>query len=108
MMRREVFDLVGGYEEKLQVAFNDVDLCLKVSDKGYRNIFTPYAELYHHESISRGSENTPQKQARFASEVKFMEDKWGHLFDKDPYYNPNLSLTSDDFSLADETRVPIP
>jgi len=101
LVRKEVYEQVGGLDEKnLTVAFNDVDFCLKVREAGYRNIYTPYATLYHHESISRGQENSPEKQARFLSEVTFMQKKWGDKIKVDPYYNPNLTLTAEDFSLA--------
>ena len=99
LVRREVFEHVGGFEENhLQVAFNDVDFCLKVREAGYRNVWTPYARLYHHESLSRGVENSPDKRARFVSEVLFMKRKWGPLLAKDPFYNPNLTLDREDFT----------
>jgi GT2 family glycosyltransferase len=87
-------------EVDLKVAFNDIDFCLRVRDLGYRNVWTPYAELYHHESLSRGSEDTPEKKARFAREVDYMKNKWGPTLLEDPYYNPNLTLDDEDFSLA--------
>ncbi|MDQ1253175.1 MAG: hypothetical protein QG646_2325 [Euryarchaeota archaeon] len=101
MMRKEVFEEVGGFDEKnLSVAFNDVDLCLKIREKGYLIIYTPYAELYHHESLSRGYEDTPGKQRRFLDEVKYMREKWGKIMDAgDPYYNKNLTLEKEDFSI---------
>lgn len=100
LVRREVFDAVGGLnEESLTVAFNDVDLCLKVREAGYRNLWTPFAELYHHESVSRGAEDNPVKQARFQSEIDFMRQTWGPQLDNDPAYNPNLTLAYEDFSL---------
>jgi len=103
MIRKEVFEEVGGFdEENLAIAFNDVDLCLKIRQKGYLIVYTPYAELYHHESLSRGYEDTPEKQARFVREVRYMREKWGKVIDKgDPYYSPNLTLENEDFS----TRV---
>jgi len=100
LVRREVFDQVGGLDQHLQVAFNDVDFCLKVREKGYRNVWTPYAGLYHHESLSRGVENSPEKRARFESEVRFMLEKWGSLLERDPFYNPNLTLDREDFGLS--------
>ncbi len=100
LLRRRVFDEVGGFTEKLSHAFNDVDLCLKIRDKGYLIVYTPFARLYHHESISRGFEATPGKRKRFNQEIKYMEEKWQEVIKKgDPYYNPNLSLTKEDFSL---------
>lgn len=101
LVRREVYEAVGGLDEaNLAVAFNDVDFCLKVRQAGYRNLWTPYAELYHHESVSRGAEDTPEKQARFEREIAFMQEKWGDALRADPCYNPNLSRARVDFSIA--------
>lgn len=106
-MRRTVFDEVGGFDaEHLKVAFNDVDLCLKVLKAGYRNLWTPYARLYHFESISRGYEDTPEKQERFRGEIAYMRRQWGDLLDADPAYNPNLSLEDAQFRLARAPRLP--
>lgn len=100
LVRREVFEAVGGLnEEHLAVAFNDVDFCLKVREAGYRNLWTPYAELYHHESISRGADDDPTKRARANSEADYMRRTWGEALDQDPAYNPNLTLVHEDFSL---------
>ena len=101
LVRRSIYQRVGGLNDSaLQIAFNDIDFCLKVAEAGYRNLWTPYAELYHYESISRGTEDTPEKQARFLSEVHFMERVWPHRLHADPYYNPNLSKVKEDFSLG--------
>ena len=100
VVRREVYEQVNGLDVNLCVAFNDVDFCLKVREAGYRNLWTPHAELYHYESISRGTEDTTEKQTRFLSEVKFMQDKWGDALVYDPYYNPNLSRDREDFSIT--------
>lgn len=106
IMRKEVFLKVGGFEEEhLTVAFNDVDLCLKIREKGYRIIWTPYAELYHHESATRGYEDTPEKFERFRKEVAYMRYRWKDVLDNDPYYNPNLDLLRSDFSLAFPPRA---
>lgn len=100
MMRRDVFDEVGGLDESFEVAFNDVDLCMKIRKKGYLVVFTSYAELYHYESKSRGNDSTPEKLERFRGEIDRFKEKWQkQLDDGDPYYNPNLTLTRDDFSL---------
>lgn len=104
LVRRAVFDAVGGLDPRLQVAFNDVDFCLRVREKGYRNLWTPFAELYHHESASRGSEDTPAKRARFAGEIEFMVRRWGALMENDPAYNPNLTLTGKAFEFAAPPR----
>ena len=100
VIRREVYQAVGGFDEKLKVAFNDVDFCLKVRAAGYRNLWTPYAELYHHESASRGAEDTLEKRDRFRGEVEYITSKWGDALVNDPAYNPNLTLTINDFSLS--------
>jgi O-antigen biosynthesis protein len=101
LIRREVYEQVGGLdEENLKVAFNDVDFCLKVREAGYRNLWTPYAELYHHESISRGTEDNPEKVARFNGEVAYMQNKWSEALAVDPFYNPNLTRQHEDFSIG--------
>lgn len=100
LIRKEIFDAVEGLdEENLKVAFNDVDFCLKVREAGYRNLWTPYAELYHYESISRGIEDSPEKIARFTGEVDFMKAKWGTHLEIDPFYSQNLTKTKEDFSI---------
>ena len=100
MVRRDVFEKVGGFSPELAVAFNDVDFCLKVQKEGYRVVYNPYVELYHYESKSRGQEDTPEKMERFRAEIKTIEKKWPGIFtEPDPYYNPNLTLYSQDFSL---------
>lgn len=99
LVRREVFEQVSGFDEGLQVAFNDVDLCLRIRDAGYRNLWTPYAELYHHESKSRGSDDSPEKVLRFNQERDFMIHRWGHALQSDPFYNPNLTLAHENYGL---------
>ena len=99
MVRRDVFDEVNGLDEQIAVAFNDVDLCLRIRAAGYRNIWTPFAELIHHESASRGYEDNPEKIARFQREIRFMRDRWGATLETDPYYNPNLSMQTGDYTL---------
>ncbi|WP_141738569.1 glycosyltransferase family 2 protein, partial [Acidithiobacillus caldus] len=106
LVRKEIFDEVGGLdEENLAIAYNDVDFCLKVRQAGYRIVWTPHAELYHHESISRGLEDTPEKKERFRKEFEFMIKKWGDQLRSDPFYNPNLTHRKEDFSLNDEEYV---
>ncbi|MGM0988737.1 MAG: glycosyltransferase family 2 protein [Pseudomonadota bacterium] len=100
LVRKRIFEDVGGLdEENLTIAFNDVDFCLKVREAGYRNLWTPYAELYHHESVSRGSDDNPEKRARADAEIAYMRSRWGKVLDHDPAYNPNLTLAHEDFSL---------
>jgi glycosyltransferase involved in cell wall biosynthesis/SAM-dependent methyltransferase len=106
VIRKALFLSLGGLNETdLKVACNDVDLCLKARAAGLRNLWTPYAELYHHESATRGFEDNPVKQARFASEVAYMQQCWGPVLANDPAYSPNLTLASEDFSLAWPPRV---
>jgi len=100
MLRKAVFEEVGGFDENLSVAFNDVDLCLRIREKGYLIVYTPYAKLCRHESLSRGYEDNPEKQTRFLKEVGYIREKWGRVIDKgDPCYNPNLTLEKEDFSI---------
>ena len=101
MVKRSVFEQVDGFDESFEVAFNDVDFCLKVRKKGYLIVMNPFVELYHYESISRGDDDLPEKRNRFVSEVERFQQKWQSvLLDGDPYYNSNLSLDSEDFRIA--------
>jgi len=98
MIKKSVFEEIGGFNEDLKVAFNDVDLCMRIRKAGYLIAFTPYCELYHYESISRGSENTPEKEKRFNNEIKTFCTLWSKELEKgDPYYNENLTLEREDF-----------
>lgn len=109
VVRKDLYEEVGGLDEKnLPVAFNDVDFCLKLLEHGYRNLWTPYAELYHHESATRGPENTPEKQSRFQREVAYMQARWGPMLGCDPAHNPNLTLHSSWPWLAPIPRVSKP
>lgn len=100
MMKKSIFDEVGRFDEAFSVAFNDVDLCMRIRAKGYLICFTPYAELYHYESISRGYEDTPEKQKRFEGEINRFKKRWKEeLLTGDPYYNPNLTLDKEDYSI---------
>ncbi|MBB3258038.1 glycosyltransferase involved in cell wall biosynthesis [Paraburkholderia bannensis] len=101
VVRKDVFEEVGGLNEReLAITCNDVDFCLRVQAAGYRNIWTPYAELYHHESATRGHDDTPEKCIRTAREVAYMKQMWGDLLHNDPAYNPNLTLEAEDFGYA--------
>lgn len=100
MMKREVFELIGGFEEELAVAFNDVDLCLRCVQAGYLVVYHPRVELYHYESKSRGTEDSEEKIRRFQGEIEFMRTRWIDLLKKgDPYYNKNLTLSKWNYSL---------
>ncbi|MDO5416884.1 MAG: glycosyltransferase [Lachnospiraceae bacterium] len=103
MIPTAVYKEVGGLDEAYQVAFNDVDLCMKIRRAGYLIVFTPYAEAYHYESKSRGREDTREKQTRAMGEINRFRERWKKELQKgDPYYNPNLTLTKEDFSLREE------
>lgn len=100
LVRKRIYQQVGGLNEThLTVAFNDVDFCLKVREAGYRNLWTPFAELYHHESVSRGAEDTPEKKARERQEIEHMLAIWSAALARDPYYSPNLTHRREDFSI---------
>lgn len=92
MVRREVYQEVGGMDESLAVAFNDVDFCLKVASAGYRNVYTPYARLVHYESLSRGSDRHGERFTRLNRELAIVSGRWKHDFDPDPFHNPNLEM----------------
>ena len=102
MVKRQIYDEVDGLDEdNLKIAFNDVDFCLRIREKGYLNVFTPYCEAIHHESVSRGHEITLEQQERFNREVDYMAMRHEKLLERgDPYYNHALSLVFEDFSLA--------
>ena len=103
MVKKDAFEKVNGLSEELAVAFNDIDFCLKVGKAGYRIVFTPFAELTHYESKSRGLEETAEQQDRFRNEVETFLDKWGDFVRKgDPYYNKHYSLKREDFSFNEE------
>ena len=106
LTRKNIYNEVDGLDaENLQIAFNDVDFCLKIKDKGYRIIWTPFAELYHLESASRGSDLSPENLERWQGEYDYVREKWAGVLRHDPAYNPNLSNTEEDFSLANPPRV---
>ena len=96
MVKKAAFDEVGGYEEALAVSFNDVDFCLKLRDKGYLVVFTPLAEAYHHESLSRGSDERGEKKARMEREKELLRSRWPEYYEEegDPYYNKNFGKNS--------------
>lgn len=102
MVKRDVYEKVGGFADALAVAFNDVDFCLKVRALGLLVVYQPRVEAYHYESKSRGSEDTPEKVARFQREIDYMRETWiGILKNGDPYYNPNFSPYVSDYGLRD-------
>ncbi len=101
VVKKTLFEQVGGLnDQELAVGFNDVDFCLKLIEAGYRNVWTPHAELIHHESATRGQDNSPEKQRRAEKELRYMRKRWGDKLHIDPAYNPNLSDGRDDMSFA--------
>ncbi|HWR00322.1 MAG TPA: glycosyltransferase [Chlorobaculum sp.] len=108
LVKRDHYIAVGGLDENnLAIAFNDIDFCLRLRACGLRNVWTPYAEMYHLESASRGYEDTPDKQARFCAEVNYMKQRWAHELQNDYSYNPNLSIEKEDFALAWPPRTSV-
>ncbi len=100
LVRKALFEQVGGLNEtELTIAWNDIDLCLKVRAAGLRNLWTPHAELYHHESVSRGRDRSPEQRQRYQAETAYMYRTWGAIMRRDPCYNPNLTVAREDFSL---------
>ena len=100
LIRREIYDEMNGLDESYAVAFNDVDFCVRVREAGYTNVFTPFAQLYHYESKSRGTEDNPEKQKRFQGEVLRFQARWGDLLAAgDPCTNPNFDIQREDFTL---------
>ena len=100
VVSREAYERVGGLDTRLDIAFNDVDFCLRLREAGYRNIWTPFAELYHHESATRGYETSPEKMSRFNGEVVYMRKRWGEALQYDPAYSNNLSVNDELYQLA--------
>ena len=101
MMKKEDFINAGGFDEELAVAFNDIDLCVKMLRLGKYNVYTPFCELYHYESKSRGLDLEGEKNIRFQGEVKMAKEKWKDVLSKgDPFYSPNLSLDTGLFEIA--------
>ncbi|VVM07033.1 O-antigen biosynthesis protein [Methylacidimicrobium cyclopophantes] len=98
--RKTLYQEVGGFEERLPIACQDVDYCLKLREKGYLIVYTPFAELLHRELSSRGPDDTPEKRPRAEQEAAWMRARWGKALSEDPYYNLNLTLRSEDCSLA--------
>jgi Glycosyltransferase like family 2 len=107
VIRRDVFEALGGFDEQFGVAYNDVDLCIRLRRAGWRIIWTPVAELYHHESVSVGRHDGAGREDEFALEVAMMRKLWSSMLDDDPSYNPNLSLDKGKlFCLAFPPRRP--
>lgn len=104
--RKAIYEQVGGLDEvNPHVAFNDVDFCLRLRQAGFRNVWTPYAELLHHESATRGEDVAPHKRERFLREIAYMQQRWPDMLKHDPAYSPNLTIGNEDFSYAWPPRV---
>lgn len=106
IVRKSIYREVAGLNEQdLSLAFNDVDFCIRIREAGYRNVWTPYAELYRRQSATQGHDDNPVEQARFDGEVEYMQRRWGALLQSDSSYSPNLTLSEEDFGLAWPPRV---
>ncbi len=100
MVKKSLYDAVGGLSEEFEISLNDVDFCLKLREKGLLNIFTPFAELFHYESVSRGLDDKGEKAQRYDKESARFREKWAQVLEKgDPYFNPNFRLDRSDYSL---------
>jgi len=109
VVRKELYLMIGGLNERdLPVAYSDVDFCLRLSERGFRTVWTPYAELYHEESATRGRDDTAQNISRFQKERDYMRQRWYDWLDNDPAYSPNLTIERSDFSLAFPPRIEMP
>jgi len=108
VVKREVYSQLGGFDENLAVTFNDIDFCLRLREAGYSIVWTPHADLVHHESASRGVDDSTPRQVRCLAEIDYMNAKWGDMLQRDPFYNPNLSLGQDLFTLAFPPRTTKP
>ena len=105
VLRKTIFDDLGGFDENLPNNFNDVDFCLRACEAGLQIVWTPYADLIHHESASRGRDSGSAERAQVLREMAYMQEKWGEQLRNDPFYSPNLS-DSDAFALAWPPRIP--
>ncbi|HEW98520.1 MAG: hypothetical protein DRR16_00825 [Candidatus Parabeggiatoa sp. nov. 3] len=103
MIKRTLWEQINGFDEQLAIAFNDVDFCLKLLNKGLRHVVLPHVTFYHHESKSRGLENTAAKKNRLRQEEAYMKQRWGAILQKDPFYNPHLTKQAEDFRLASDS-----
>ena len=105
VIRKSHYLQVGGLDESIAVAFNDVDFCLRLHEAGLACILTPYAEMIHHESASRGDDLSDAQRERFMAEERFMHERWGDRLHDDPFFSPNLSLAHPDFRPAEKSRT---
>jgi GT2 family glycosyltransferase len=109
VLRRAVYEELGGLDEvNLPVAYNDVDFCLRLRERGYRVVWTPHAELDHLESATRGRDSNRENIGRARREFQYMQHRWGAALARDPFYSPNLTLSSEDYGLAFPPRIAWP
>ncbi len=99
LVKRSIYEELGGLDEQFAVAYNDIDFCLRVRVAGYQIVWTPYAEMVHHESATRGTDSNPQKRARLEAEVALMKQRWSGVLKSDPAYSPNLTRLDENFSI---------
>ena len=105
MISKSIYERVGGLDEELPVTFNDIDFCLRVRKAGYRNVWTPYAEMIHRESATRGDDSAPEKRQRIEQEALLMKRRWARSLESDPAYSPNLSIETEDLRIAWPPRI---
>ena len=105
LVKKELFTSVGGFDENLAIAYNDIDLCLKIKALGFRVVWTPYAELIHHESISRGDDFQTEKYERLKKEGEYLLNRWRDIIQNDSAYSPNLTVEAENFGLAWPPRL---
>jgi GT2 family glycosyltransferase len=105
VVRRSAFDQLEGFNEDFAVAFNDVDFCIRIRQAGWRIVWTPQVTMYHHESASLGKHNSPSRRFLFDRETALMKELWGRLLEEDPFYNPNLSLATQQFKFSYPPRI---
>ena len=105
MIKKSTYFAVDGMDEQIAVAFNDVDFCLRLGKAGYHCVYTPFAELIHHESATRGDDLSEENRLRFMGEVSFMKSRWANQLNCDPFFSPNLSLNHSDFRMAEISRA---
>jgi glycosyltransferase involved in cell wall biosynthesis len=105
MIKKSTFFAIGGMDEEIAVAFNDVDFCLRLGAAGYHCVYTPSAELIHHESATRGDDLSEKNRSRFIGEEAFMKARWGDQLNRDPFFSPNLSLSHTDFRISSVSRL---
>jgi GT2 family glycosyltransferase len=106
VLRRSTFDHLSGFNEDLAMAYNDIDLCIRLRRAGWRVLWTPAVEMYHHESASFGPPTSPERRALFEREVAYTRKRWSAVLDCDPFHNPNLSLRNYHVGLAYPPRLP--